>query len=74
MCWGRSKVRAKSAPDPAATTPSTGRMLRSSAISPLTTSFTVPSPPAATTVAAPARPASIASSVAWPGWLVALIS
>ncbi len=47
---GRPNVRTKSHPDPAATTPSTasGASGRPPEIIPLTTSWTVPSPPAAT--------------------------
>ena len=71
VCSGRSKDLAKSAPDPAATTPRLGRASGSVCMMPFTTSLTVPSPPTATTVVAPAAAAITANSEAWPGCLVA---
>src|SRR5581483_5608084 len=66
---GSPKVRTRSHPDPAATTPRTASRatgLPSSSI-PFTTSCTVPSPPTATRNRLPSRRASRANRVASPG-------
>src|SRR6185436_5978737 len=67
---GRSKCRASPLPDPAGITPS-GTGPNASAVA---TSFTVPSPPQATTRRAPRSTAPAASSRAWPACAVIRIS
>ena len=61
---------AKTLTVPRGRTPKEGRWDRGSDASPLTTSFTVPSPPAATMTSAPSWAASIARRVASPAAVV----
>src|SRR5882757_3927526 len=69
------RARAKTLAAPPGTTPTAGPFsagwpLTQSPRMPLTTSFTVPSPPCTITASIPSRAASLAISMAWPRWSV----
>ena len=66
-------ARANTFADPPGTTPTAGHVGaadRRSPSTPLTTSFTVPSPPCTISTSTPSRAASRAISIAWPRWSV----
>ncbi len=67
---GMCSSRASPLPEPAGTTPNTVSVNASDAA----TSLIVPSPPHATTIRAPRRAATAASSRAWPAWVVTTTS
>src|SRR3990170_6451929 len=66
---GRPKERARMFAVPPGTKAKAGRCASATIIRPLRASFSVPSPPIATTTSAPVRAAASAASRAWPGSL-----